>query len=49
MHLRPFPLHRVIQSSGLFGGYRWDPKRKQSLLLWEKATHSLKMDSEFSF
>ncbi len=43
------PCHRVIQSSGLFGGYRWDPKRKQTLLLWEKATHSLKMDSEFSF
>ncbi|TGM06653.1 methylated-DNA--[protein]-cysteine S-methyltransferase [Leptospira jelokensis] len=31
------PCHRVIQSSGLFGGYRWDPKRKEILLVWEKA------------
>lgn len=31
------PCHRVIQSSGLFGGYRWDPKRKEILLIWENA------------
>ncbi|MBL0955482.1 MAG: bifunctional helix-turn-helix domain-containing protein/methylated-DNA--[protein]-cysteine S-methyltransferase [Leptospira sp.] len=43
------PCHRVIQSSGLFGGYRWDPKRKQTLLMWENATHSLTMDSELTF
>ncbi|MCW7463969.1 bifunctional helix-turn-helix domain-containing protein/methylated-DNA--[protein]-cysteine S-methyltransferase [Leptospira limi] len=42
------PCHRVIQSSGLFGGYRWDPKRKQTLLMWEKATYSHKMDTEHS-
>ncbi|TGM42697.1 methylated-DNA--[protein]-cysteine S-methyltransferase [Leptospira biflexa] len=33
------PCHRVIQSSGLFGGYRWDPKRKQMLIAWEKSKH----------
>ncbi|TGM78006.1 methylated-DNA--[protein]-cysteine S-methyltransferase [Leptospira bouyouniensis] len=36
------PCHRVIQSSGLFGGYRWNPKRKQTLIAWENAIHSPK-------
>lgn len=34
------PCHRVIQSSGLFGGYRWDPLRKSLLIAWEKAKTS---------
>lgn len=36
------PCHRVIQSSGLFGGYRWDPLRKSMLIAWEKAKTSPK-------
>ena len=29
------PCHRVIQSSGALGGYRWDPNRKAAILGWE--------------
>lgn len=29
------PCHRVIQSSGLLGGYRWGLTRKSALILWE--------------
>lgn len=29
------PCHRVIQSLGTFGGYRWGPIRKQALIGWE--------------
>lgn len=29
------PCHRVIQSSGGFGGYRWGPTRKAALIGWE--------------
>ncbi|WP_312793288.1 methylated-DNA--[protein]-cysteine S-methyltransferase [Sphingobacterium sp.] len=29
------PCHRVIQNSGLFGGYRWDPMRKTAMIGWE--------------
>lgn len=31
------PCHRVIQSTGHFGGYMWDPVRKTALLGWEQA------------
>jgi AraC family transcriptional regulator, regulatory protein of adaptative response / methylated-DNA-[protein]-cysteine methyltransferase len=29
------PCHRVIQSSGVFGGYMWGPKRKTAIIGWE--------------
>jgi len=31
------PCHRVIQSSGIFGGYMWDPIRKAAIIGWEGA------------
>ncbi|MGE8723185.1 methylated-DNA--[protein]-cysteine S-methyltransferase [Leptospira terpstrae] len=31
------PCHRVIQTSGLFGGYRWDPNRKRMIIAWEQS------------
>lgn len=31
------PCHRVIQSTGVFGDYRWDPARKMALLGVERA------------
>ena len=31
------PCHRVIQSSGIFGGYMWGPKRKTAMIGWEAA------------
>jgi len=31
------PCHRVIQKSGLIGGYRWGPARKQAMIAWEAA------------
>jgi AraC family transcriptional regulator, regulatory protein of adaptative response / methylated-DNA-[protein]-cysteine methyltransferase len=31
------PCHRVIQSTGIFGGYMWGPKRKTAILGWEAA------------
>lgn len=33
------PCHRVIQSSGEFGGYMWGPNRKAAIIGWE-AAHS---------
>ena len=35
------PCHRVIQSSGNFGNYRWDMDRKQAILAWEGANAAL--------
>ncbi len=29
------PCHRVIQSSGIFGGYMWGPSRKTAIIGWE--------------
>lgn len=29
------PCHRVIQSSGVFGGYMWNPVRKTAIIGWE--------------
>jgi AraC family transcriptional regulator of adaptative response/methylated-DNA-[protein]-cysteine methyltransferase len=37
------PCHRVIQSSGTFGGYMWGPTRKAAIIGWEGA----KSQSEF--
>lgn len=31
------PCHRVIQGSGLFGGYRWGTARKAALIGWEQS------------
>lgn len=31
------PCHRVIRSTGAFGGYRWGETRKRALLAWESA------------
>lgn len=31
------PCHRVIQSSGKLGGYRWGPTRKSAMIAWESA------------
>ncbi len=31
------PCHRVIQSSGHLGGYRWSPTRKTAIIGWESA------------
>jgi AraC family transcriptional regulator of adaptative response/methylated-DNA-[protein]-cysteine methyltransferase len=31
------PCHRVIQSSGVFGGYMWGPVRKTAIIGWELA------------
>ncbi len=31
------PCHRVIQSSGSFGGYMWGPLRKTAMIGWEAA------------
>lgn len=33
------PCHRVIQSTGATGNYRWGPARKQAMLAWEAAQH----------
>ncbi len=31
------PCHRVIQSTGIFGGYMWGPQRKTAIIGWEAA------------
>jgi AraC family transcriptional regulator of adaptative response/methylated-DNA-[protein]-cysteine methyltransferase len=31
------PCHRVIQSSGIFGGYHWGAIRKTAMIGWEAA------------
>lgn len=31
------PCHRVIQSSGIFGGYMWGPVRKTAIIGWERS------------
>mgnify|MGYP000271229444 CR=1 FL=1 len=31
------PCHRIIQSSGKTGGYRWNPIRKKAIIGWEAA------------
>ncbi|AWW28905.1 cysteine methyltransferase [Echinicola strongylocentroti] len=32
------PCHRVIQASGVIGGYMWGPLRKKAIIGWEAAT-----------
>lgn len=39
------PCHRVIQSSGLLGGYHWGATRKTAMIGWE-AAHVLEVRSE---
>lgn len=34
------PCHRVIQSTGYFGGYMWGPTRKTAIIGWEAAQHN---------
>jgi AraC family transcriptional regulator, regulatory protein of adaptative response / methylated-DNA-[protein]-cysteine methyltransferase len=31
------PCHRIIQSTGVFGGYHWGPLRKTAIIGWEAA------------
>ncbi|HIB54370.1 MAG TPA: methylated-DNA--[protein]-cysteine S-methyltransferase, partial [Nitrospirales bacterium] len=31
------PCHRVIQSTGAIGNYRWGSNRKKAMLAWEAA------------
>jgi len=38
------PCHRVIQTSGRLGGYRWGLERKKSLLDWERSMHPHQMN-----
>ena len=35
------PCHRIIQSSGNSGGYRWNPIRKKAIIGWEAAKAAL--------
>lgn len=35
------PCHRVLQSNGTLGGYRWGLDRKRAMLAWESARHPL--------
>ncbi|MFP7655816.1 MULTISPECIES: bifunctional helix-turn-helix domain-containing protein/methylated-DNA--[protein]-cysteine S-methyltransferase [Chryseobacterium] len=39
------PCHRVIQSSGNMGGYRWGKDRKQLIIGWESSRTSNAIDS----
>ncbi len=32
------PCHRVVQSSGITGGYRWNPIRKIAIIAWESSS-----------
>lgn len=36
------PCHRIIQSTGLFGGYMWGPARKAAIIGWEAAQNENK-------
>lgn len=36
------PCHRVIRSTGTFGGYMWGPSRKTAIIGWEAAQVQLK-------
>lgn len=41
------PCHRVIQTSGLFGGYMWGPIRKTAIIGWEYAKINVSSDETF--
>jgi AraC family transcriptional regulator of adaptative response/methylated-DNA-[protein]-cysteine methyltransferase len=34
------PCHRVIRTTGAFGGYRWGEPRKRAIVAWEAARHA---------
>lgn len=38
------PCHRVIQASGILGGYMWNPIRKQAIIAWESAYSNNQQD-----
>lgn len=40
------PCHRVIQSSGLIGGYRWGSMRKMAMIGWEASLLNQREDLE---
>ena len=40
------PCHRVIQASGMIGGYMWGPERKGAILGWEAARVSSRLKVE---
>lgn len=42
------PCHRVIQQSGLLGGYRWGEIRKHAIHAWETARHEDALRLNFS-
>lgn len=35
------PCHRVIQSTGVFGGYMWGPARKTAIIGWEACQNNI--------
>ena len=35
------PCHRVIQSTGIFGGYMWGPTRKTAIIGWESSNSQI--------
>lgn len=41
------PCHRVIQTSGLFGGYMWGQIRKTAIIAWENAKLNVNSDETF--
>lgn len=41
------PCHRVIQASGIIGGYRWDPIRKTAIIGWENIQINTSCDETF--
>lgn len=38
------PCHRVIQASGIFGGYMWNPIRKTAIIGWEGVNNNPTVD-----
>jgi AraC family transcriptional regulator of adaptative response/methylated-DNA-[protein]-cysteine methyltransferase len=42
------PCHRVIQSSGAFGNYRWGAARKRAMLGWEAAARGVVEDDSLT-
>ena len=35
------PCHRVIQSTGVFGGYKWGTTRKTAIIGWEVSQNNV--------
>jgi AraC family transcriptional regulator of adaptative response/methylated-DNA-[protein]-cysteine methyltransferase len=40
------PCHRVIQSTGMLGGYMWGPTRKSAMIGWEGAQTNLTFEQD---